>query len=73
MDDLDPLIGSSEMRQAFPVFAKVDYTMYTDEVKQYMKANLPDIENIVICGLEVFLLGGVDGRLISVYCKLVWI
>jgi len=66
VDVLQPLIQASDTQEAFPVFPKVDYTMYSEEVKQYLKSNLPDVTNIVICGLEVFFLESVDCRLMSV-------
>ena len=56
MDVLQPFIQASESQKAFPVYPKVDYTMYSTEVQEYMK------NNIVICGLEVGETGVVKSR-----------
>ena len=53
MDVLQPFIQASESQRAFPVYSKVDYTMYSTEVQEYMKKSFPNVNNIVICGLEV--------------------
>ena len=41
---------------------KVDYTMYSTEVQEYMKKSFPNVNNIVICGLEVGETGVVKSR-----------
>ena len=56
VDILQPLINQSENQEAFPVFSKVDFTMCIDEVKEYMKSKLPNVKNIVLCGMEVKIL-----------------
>lgn len=53
MDVLQPFIQASDSQKAFPVYPKVDYTMLSTEVKEYMKKSCPNVSNIVICGLEV--------------------
>lgn len=52
VDSLLPLINETETQKAFPVFPKVDFTMLTQDVKNYMQANLPNVKNIVLCGME---------------------
>ena len=37
VDALQPLISESETQKAFPVFPKVDFTMYSPAVKDYLK------------------------------------
>lgn len=49
MDVLQPFIQASESQKAFPVYPKVDYTMYSTEVQEYMKKSFPNVNNIVIC------------------------
>ncbi len=62
MDVLQPFIQASESQKAFPVYPKVDYTMYSTEVQEYMKKSFPNVNNIVICGLEVGETGVVKSR-----------
>lgn len=73
VDSLQPLINQSENQEAFPVFSKVDFTMCIDEVKEYMKSKLPNVKNIVLCGMEVKILVGIDYRHMYVFIKLVLI
>lgn len=60
VDSLQPLIQGSEGQSKFPVFSKVDFSMCTDEVMLYIKDNLPNVSNIIICGLEVISVSGYD-------------
>ena len=53
VDALQPLISESEAQKAFPVFPKVDFTMCSPAVKDYLHTNCPDVKNILICGMEV--------------------
>ena len=39
-------------QRPYPVFSKLDFTMMTKEVKDYMTAHLPDVKNVVLCGME---------------------
>lgn len=52
MDSLLPLINETETQRAFPVFPKVDFSMLTQDVRDYMQSTLPDVKNIVLCGME---------------------
>lgn len=57
VDALHPLISESETQKAFPVFPKVDFTMYSPAVKDYLSTNCPSVKNILICGMEVRIMG----------------
>ena len=52
MDSLLPLINETETQKAFPVFPKVDFSMLTQDVRDYMQSTLPSVKNIVLCGME---------------------
>lgn len=53
VDALLPYIQASETQEAYPVYSKLDYTMFTEEVKEHMKTKLPNVKNVVVTGLEV--------------------
>lgn len=53
VDALLPYIQASETHEVYPVYSKLDYTMFTEEVKEHMKTKLPHVKNVVITGLEV--------------------
>lgn len=53
MDALQPLISVTETQKAYPVFPKVDFTMMSPAVKDYLHSTCPDVKNVLICGMEV--------------------
>lgn len=53
MDALQPLISATETQKAYPVFPKVDFTMMSPAVKDYLHSTCPDVKNVLICGMEV--------------------
>lgn len=53
MDQLQPYIQANDNQDAYPVYAKLDYTMVSQEVREYMQSSLPNVKNIVVIGLEV--------------------
>ena len=53
VDSLQPLISASETQKAYPVFPKVDFTMMSPAVKDYLHNTCPEVKNILLCGMEV--------------------
>ena len=52
MDSLQTIIKGNSDQEPYPTFAKVDFTMMTEEVRNYVSTNLPNVKNIVLCGME---------------------